>query len=310
MGRQVAHELGEVAPRVGQALYGEQRRARVVLDEGLGGVEHQLGVRDAEDVLDVLELDLVAAVGDELLERPEGVPEGSRGGSGQHPDGGVGQLDLLLRGHPAQDAGDLLETRDGGSRSGGSGPRSWPEPCAPRSWRARRPRAVGAPRASSGRRSRRPRRACAPRRGCRRAGRPASAPARRSRAARGCRRPSCWTRRPSPPRRARCPRVSPGSAPRRDRRRHSRPTVGVQRAGQQLGHGGLARAPRADEQIGVMDLVQLDRVAQRSDHMLLAHHLVEGPRAVAAIEREHRSPHASTSRGTPADTRSGPVSAA
>ena len=68
----------------------------------------------------------------------------------------------------------------------------------------------------------------------------------------------------------------------------ARTPLAVQRAGQQLGHRGLACAARADEQVGVMDLVELDRVAQCADDVLLADHLVESARAVAAVEREHR----------------------
>ena len=44
MARQVAHELGEVAPGVGQPLHGAERRLGVVLDQRPRGVEHQLGV--------------------------------------------------------------------------------------------------------------------------------------------------------------------------------------------------------------------------------------------------------------------------
>ena len=61
--------------------------------------------------------------------------------------------------------------------------------------------------------------------------------------------------------------------------------LAVERAGEDLRHRGLAGAARADEEVGVVDLVLLDRVAQRADHVLLAHDLVEGARAVASIER-------------------------
>ena len=70
-----------------------------MVDERLGGVEHQLGVGHAEDLEHVVELDLLAAVGDELLERAERVAEAAGGGAGEHADRGVGQLDLLLAGH-------------------------------------------------------------------------------------------------------------------------------------------------------------------------------------------------------------------
>ena len=63
--------------------------------------------------------------------------------------------------------------------------------------------------------------------------------------------------------------------------------LGVQRTGQELGHARLAGPPRADEQVGVMHLPELDRVAQCAHDVLLSHHLVEGARAVAAVEGEH-----------------------
>ena len=112
--------------------------------------------------------------------------------------------------------------------------------------------------------------------------------ARRSRAARGCRRPSCSRRRPSRPRRARCRSRWPGRRGRPGEKSIARAAVGVQRAGQELGHRGLAGAARADEQVGVVHLPELDRVAQRADDVLLADHLVERPGAVTAVQREHR----------------------
>ena len=56
----------------------EQRRLRVAVRQRLAGREHQLGVGHAEDLEHVVELHLVAAVGDELLERPERVAERCR----------------------------------------------------------------------------------------------------------------------------------------------------------------------------------------------------------------------------------------
>ena len=108
---EVAHELREVAPGLGQRLHRQERRARVAVGERLARGEHQLGVRHAEDLEHVVELHLVAAVGDELLERAERVAEGAGGRAREHPDGGVGDLDPLLARDPAQHAGDLLERR-------------------------------------------------------------------------------------------------------------------------------------------------------------------------------------------------------
>ena len=95
--------------RVREALHREQRAARIVVGEALGGVEHQPGVGHPEDVHHVLELYLRPPVGDQLLERAESVAEGAGGGASEHADSGVGQLDLLVVGDPAQHAGDLLE---------------------------------------------------------------------------------------------------------------------------------------------------------------------------------------------------------
>jgi hypothetical protein len=111
MGRQVAHELREVAPRLGQRLHREQRRPRVAVGQRLAGGEHELGVRHAEDLEHVVELHLVSAVRHELLERPERVAERARGRAGQHPHGSVGDLDPVLARHALEHAGDLLERR-------------------------------------------------------------------------------------------------------------------------------------------------------------------------------------------------------
>ena len=66
--------------------------------------------------------------------------------------------------------------------------------------------------------------------------------------------------------------------------RQRRAADAVERAGEDLRHRGLAGAARADEQVGVVDPVALDRVAQRAHDVLLADDLVEGLRAVAAVE--------------------------
>ena len=60
--------------------------------------------------------------------------------------------------------------------------------------------------------------------------------------------------------------------------------LAVERAGEDLRHRGLAGPARADEEVGVVDLVLLDRVAQGADDVLLADHLVEGSGPVAAVE--------------------------
>ena len=69
------------------------------------------------------------------------------------------------------------------------------------------------------------------------------------------------------------------------RRRPSGPSHAVQRRGEDLRHRRLAGAARADEQVRVVDLVLLDRVAQRADDVLLADDVGERARAVAAVQR-------------------------
>ena len=60
--------------------------------------------------------------------------------------------------------------------------------------------------------------------------------------------------------------------------------LAVERAGEDLRHRGLAGPARADEEVGVVDLALLDRVAQGADDVLLADDLVEGAGPVAAVE--------------------------
>ena len=64
-----------------------------------------------------------------------------------------------------------------------------------------------------------------------------------------------------------------------------RALLAVQAAGQDPGAGGLAAAARAGEQVGVVDPVGAQRLHQRLGDVLLADHLGEGLRPVAAVER-------------------------
>ena len=73
------------------------------------------------------------------------------------------------------------------------------------------------------------------------------------------------------------------------RRRHTAVAVGaqaVQRFGQDARHRRLANAPGAGEQIGVVQSLRVQRVGQRTHHMLLADHFREILRAVLAGEHE------------------------
>src|SRR5262249_48884403 len=62
--------------------------------------------------------------------------------------------------------------------------------------------------------------------------------------------------------------------------------LAVQAGGKDLRHRGLACPARADEQVGVVHLPAPHGVAQGAHHRLLALHLGERARAVAAIQRE------------------------
>ncbi len=67
-------------------------------------------------------------------------------------------------------------------------------------------------------------------------------------------------------------------------RRQRRAVDAVERAGEDLRHRGLAGPARADEQVGVVDAIALDRVRERADDVLLADDLGERLRPVTAIE--------------------------
>ena len=60
-----------------------------------------------------------------------------------------------------------------------------------------------------------------------------------------------------------------------------------QRLGKDARHGGLARAARSAEQVRVGQAPLGDGVLERRDDMLLAHHGVEGERAILSIQRFH-----------------------
>ena len=201
---------------------GEQRRPHVAGGDRVDGAEHEVGVGGAEHREHVLERDLAARVGDELLERAERVAERAGGRAGDQRRRLVADLDLLGGGHACGARRRSAARSAARSRTGGSGRRPSAAPWPPRSWRARRSCAAAAPRASSGTRSTPPWRACAPRRGCRPCGGRPPARSSRARAGRGCRRPSCWTRRPSRSRRA----TSPSAIERHDSHSPHGVTVG------------------------------------------------------------------------------------
>ena len=250
--------------------------------------EHELGVGHAEDLEHVLEPHLACRRRSRAARACRGRRGSCRWPTREHAHGGVGHLDLLLGGHPPQHARDLLERGALEVEAVAAVDDRGRAPCAPRSSRARTPRAPAAPPASSGTRSRPPWMSmCASSRMYTRLP-PCIGASASSRAARGCRPRSCWRPRPSPPRRARCRPGWPGAPGRIGVEIGARSALGVQGAGEQLRHRRLAGAARPHEQVCMVHLVELDRVPERPDDVLLAHHRVEGPGAVAAVEREHR----------------------
>ena len=66
--------------------------------------------------------------------------------------------------------------------------------------------------------------------------------------------------------------------------RDRRSLLAVETGGEDLGRTGLAGPAGADEQVGMMDLPAGDGVGERAHHLLLADHVGERARAVAAVK--------------------------
>ncbi len=109
MGQQVAAELRDVAPGGAQALAGLQDGSRVARGDRVGGGKNQLGVGNTEHSEHVVGGDLLAAVGDELVERAERVAEAAGRAAGDGRDGAVVRRDPLGVGNAPDHRGDLLE---------------------------------------------------------------------------------------------------------------------------------------------------------------------------------------------------------
>ena len=108
VGDQIGRESRRVTAAAGKGGDDLQRGAPVLGRDRVGGAEEQLGIGDAEHCEHVVGRDLVAAVGDELIEGPERVAEAAVGGAGDRPHRPVGEGDRLRAGHPAQDDRDVL----------------------------------------------------------------------------------------------------------------------------------------------------------------------------------------------------------
>ena len=82
-------------PELREAVDHLEDRGRVAGGQGVGGAEEQVGVGRAEHLDDVVGRDLLAAEGDELVERAEGVAEAPARRAGGQGDGAVLDLDPL-----------------------------------------------------------------------------------------------------------------------------------------------------------------------------------------------------------------------
>ena len=97
---EVAEEAADIAPGGGQPGGGVERGASVAVRDGIDGGEQQVGVGGAEHGEHVVEPDLRARVGDQLLERAERVAEGAGRGAGDQRGRLVGDRDVLARPRP------------------------------------------------------------------------------------------------------------------------------------------------------------------------------------------------------------------
>ena len=109
---QVMQDLAGIAAGCGQARGGAHRRRTIAGDDRVDGLEQLLGVGDAEHRQHIRRGDHVGpGVGQQLLERAERVTEAAGRVPGDRRDRGRLDLDLLLRGHPADHARHLLDRR-------------------------------------------------------------------------------------------------------------------------------------------------------------------------------------------------------
>jgi hypothetical protein len=282
--QQVAPELGRVAPGARKALGRLEHSPAIAGGDRISSGEDQLGLGDAEHGKYILGRYALAAVGDELVERADGIAKASGGGPRDRGDGAIVDLDLLRGGDAADDLRDLIERGplevetlaaidDRRHHLVGLGGGQH-ERCVRRRLLERLQEGV----------PRLPREHVrlvedvdlpAPCRWC-----VADALAQVAdvlhRAVRGGVHLDHVHRAPGGDRHTRL--ALPAG-------RHGGAVDAVERAGQDLRHGGLPRPPRPHEEVGVMDAIALHRVAKGADDVLLPHDLVEGLRAVTAIER-------------------------
>ena len=288
---QVAGELGHVAAGGRQPLGDLERDAAVAGGDRVGGAEDQVGVGDPEHREHVIGAQLLAAVGDELVEGPERIAEAAGGRARDRADRAVGDLDLLGGRDPADHLGDLLQRRalevealaavdDRRHHLVRLGGREHEDGVRRRLLERLQERVPGL----AGEHVGLVEDVDLPAPGRRRVADPLAQVADVvDRAIRGGVHLDHVERAAGGDRQARLALAA---------RAQGRAVDAVERAGEDLRQRGLAGATRADEQVGVVDAVALDRVREGAHHVLLADDLVEGLRAVAAVERRlagHRS---------------------
>ncbi len=281
---EVRGERARVATALRAARDREQRRARVAGVHRVDGVLQQLALGRAEHREDILERDLAPAVGDELLEQAERVAEAARRGARERRGRLRRDRDRLRGGRTAYDVGDLLDggaleveavaaIDDGrghllrlGRREHEHGVRGrLLEGLQERVPRGRREHVglvedvhLAAPAD----------------------GRERDALAQLADVVHGVVRRGVHL--------DHVQRARGGDRAARlafPARFHGRPALAVQARREDLRHRRLASPARADEQVRVMHAPALDGVAQRPHDRVLAHHVREAPRAVAAIQR-------------------------
>ncbi len=99
---QILHELAVVGRPLAQPLHEEQGPSCVVLVNEIDDLEQQVVLDDAQDVESLLQRDLAAGVGGQLVEDADGVAEAASGRPGDDREGRLGHLDALLRRRPSR----------------------------------------------------------------------------------------------------------------------------------------------------------------------------------------------------------------
>ncbi len=282
MVHEIDREAGRVVAGAGDRGADAQHLGAVTDGDRLGGAEDQLRVGDAEDREDIGRLDLVAAVGDELVEGPERIAEAAVRRPRDRADGAVVDGDALRLSGTAQDDRDLvrrgareveaLTTVDDGRHHLVGFRRREHEDRVRR--RLLEGLQEGVP-CFAGEHVGLVEDVDLPGPLGRRVADPLTKLADVvDRAVRGGVHLDHVHRAAVGDRDARLADAT---------RSQGRAVDAVERAGEDLRHRGLARPARADEQVGVMDAIALDRVAEGANDMLLAHDLGERLRAMTPV---------------------------